>query len=68
MVLAEAAFSAGGIKRASGQPYGLIPSMAKVEDGRLVWTVTTATIGSGWRVRIDDASGEAGRVTRWGLR
>ncbi len=68
MVLAEAAFSAAGIKRASGQPYGLISSMAKVEDGRLVWSVSTATIGSGWRVTIDDATSEAGRVTRWGLR
>ena len=48
--------------------YGLVASHAMIADGRLVWTVSTATVGSGWRVTIDDATGEVGPVTRWGLR
>jgi hypothetical protein len=36
--------------------------------GRIVWTASTATVGSGWSVTIDDATGEQGPVRRWGLR
>jgi hypothetical protein len=37
-------------------------------DSRLTWIVSTATIGSGWSVNIDDATGEVGPVKRWGVR
>jgi hypothetical protein len=37
-------------------------------EGRLTWIVSTPTIGSGWHVRIDDATGEVGPVKRWGIR
>jgi hypothetical protein len=37
-------------------------------EGRIVWVATTATIGSGWSVTIDDATGEVGPVKRWGFR
>jgi len=37
-------------------------------DGRLIWMATTATKGSGWHVTVDDATGELGPVTRWGVR
>jgi len=42
-------------------------SVRRVE-GRIVWTASTATKGSGWSVTIDDATGEVGRVRRWGFR
>ncbi len=35
--------------------------------GRLVWRVDSATVGNGWRVEVDDATGAAGPVTWWGL-
>ncbi|MGI4800424.1 MAG: hypothetical protein ACRYF2_01650 [Janthinobacterium lividum] len=35
---------------------------------RLVWTVVSATKGSGWQLEIDDATGVAGSIERWGLR
>ena len=37
-------------------------------DGRLLWIATTVTKGSGWRVTVDDATGELGPVRRWGVR
>ncbi len=37
-------------------------------EGRLLWTVDSNTIGSGWRVEIDDATGIAGPITSWGVR
>jgi len=37
-------------------------------DGRLKWIASTPTKGSGWRVTVDDATGELGPVRRWGLR
>lgn len=30
--------------------------------------IHSATIGSGWRLQIDDATGVAGPIERWGLR
>jgi hypothetical protein len=37
-------------------------------NGRLIWSVSTTTIGSGWYVDVDDATGEVGPVRRWGIR
>jgi hypothetical protein len=37
-------------------------------DGRLTWIVGTATVGSGWTISIDDATGEVGPVEHWGVR
>jgi hypothetical protein len=37
-------------------------------EGRVVWTASTATRGSGWGVTVDDATGEVGPVRRSGLR
>jgi hypothetical protein len=37
-------------------------------NGRIVWSVRGATVGSGWFVDIDDATGEVGPVRRWGIR
>lgn len=39
----------------------------KGPDG-VTWDVCQVAIGSGWRVQVDDATGEAGPVTRWGVR
>jgi len=36
-------------------------------DG-LEWVIGTATIGSGYTVRIDDATGAVLEVARWGVR
>jgi len=37
-------------------------------EAGLVWDVCEAAYGSGWRVRVDDATGEPGPVGRWGVR
>jgi hypothetical protein len=37
-------------------------------DGRLTWTLSTATLGSGWSIHIDDATGEVGPAKPWGVR
>jgi hypothetical protein len=37
-------------------------------NGRLTWIASTATVGSGWSVKIDDTTGEVGPVRRWGIR
>jgi hypothetical protein len=37
-------------------------------NGRITWVASTPTIGSGWSVTIDDATGEVGPVRRWGVR
>ncbi len=37
-------------------------------NGRITWVASTPTMGSGWSVTIDDATGEVGRVRRWGFR
>jgi hypothetical protein len=37
-------------------------------NGRITWVASTPTIGSGWSVTIDDATGEVGPMRRWGLR
>ena len=66
--VANAAFLAAGVGSHRAEPYGTIVSLPRRGDSRPVWVVSTATIGSGWRVNVDDATGEAGPVTRWGLR
>ena len=39
----------------------------RAETG-LVWDVCEVAYGSGWRVCVDDATGEPGPVRRWGVR
>ena len=36
--------------------------------GGITWDVCQVSKGSGWRVQVDDVTGEAGSVTRWGVR
>ena len=49
-------------------PFGTMPPRLHKAEGRLLWTVDSNTIGSGWRVEIDDATGIAGPITWWGVR
>ena len=50
----------------SGSTTGVaVPS--RTETG-LVWDVCEVSYGSGWRVRVDDATGETGPDGRWGVR
>ncbi|MCJ2081822.1 hypothetical protein [Methylobacterium sp. J-090] len=37
-------------------------------DTGIVWDVCEVAYGSGWRVRVDDATGAPGPVGRWGVR
>jgi len=60
--LAAKAAAAAKIK----QSFGLLT--VRQIDGRLTWFARTATVGSGWSVRIDDETGEVGPVRRWGIR
>jgi len=62
MALAATAAEAARINRA------LCVATVRRIDGRLTWSVSTATKGSGWSVSIDDASCEVGPVKRWGVR
>ncbi len=66
--LAGAAFRRAGIALGPPHRLGVLPPVVRREAGRLIWSVDSATIGAGWRVDLDDATGEAGPVTRWGLR
>ena len=64
----EAAAIAEQAAASAGHPgtYGhAVPVRA---GGAVAWDVSQVSIGSGWRVRVDDATGEPGPVTRWGLR
>ncbi|MGU3664908.1 hypothetical protein ACLBX9_12045 [Methylobacterium sp. A49B] len=38
------------------------------KDGAAVWSVAQVSIGSGWLIDVDDATGTAGPLRRWGLR
>ena len=49
-------------------PFGTMPPRPQKIERRLLWTVDSNTIGSGWRVEIDDATGIAGPITWWGVR
>jgi hypothetical protein len=53
---------------ATGCPFELMKPLPRRAGERLLWTVDSATIGSGWRVEVDDATGVAGPVSRWGVR
>lgn len=52
--------------RPRSQDLGL--AEARREDGRLVWHVSTATVGSGYCVMIDDATGTVISEGGWGVR
>ena len=62
MALAAEATQAAHIDRTFGF------ATVRYIEGRLTWIASTPTIGSGWHVRIDDATGEVGPVKRWGIR
>ncbi len=49
-------------------PFGAMLPQVREVDGRLLWTVDSSTVGAGWRVTVDDATGTAGPVTWWGVR
>jgi hypothetical protein len=61
-VLAERAIQAAHIS-----PTPTLISVHQI-DGRIIWKASTVTIGSGWFVEIDDATGEVAQVRRWGIR
>ena len=48
-------------------PFGTTPPRLQKIEGRLLWIVDSNTIGSGWRVETDDATGIAGPITWWGV-
>ncbi len=37
-------------------------------SGALIWSVGSATVGSGLYVRVDDATGRVVEIKRWGVR
>ncbi|MGI4811666.1 MAG: hypothetical protein ACRYF2_26640 [Janthinobacterium lividum] len=53
---------------AANRRFGTMPPRLRKVEERLLWTVDSCTIGGGWRVEIDDATGTAGPVTWWGKR
>ncbi len=55
---------------AADQPLRDSMCMIKVEErkGRLVWTVASATIGSGLEIAIDDATGKIINIKHVGVR
>lgn len=62
LAAARAAAAAAGVADA-------LDITALRRDGdRVVWVVGTATVGSGVTVEVDDATGAAGAVERWGVR
>ncbi len=60
--LARKALPAG----ASGA--GLIVTGVQRNGPSLRWIVSTATVGSGTTMSVDDATGQVTEVTAWGLR
>ena len=48
--------------------WGLSMAVLNVVDGRVTWWVRTPTVGSGFCVTVDDATGEVGELRRWGVR
>ena len=54
--------------RAAGYRFEPMEPQPRMVEGRLVWEVNSATIGSGWRIEIVDATGTAGPLSRWGIR
>lgn len=53
---------------AAGLDVDLGMTSIRREGDRTIWTVGTATVGSGVSIEIDDATGTAGPVTPWGVR
>ena len=54
----------------SDSPYKAMMTMARVDnrDGKRVWIVGSATIGSGMTVIVDDATGKILHREPWGVR
>ncbi len=50
----------------AGVPFHPMAPHVYRTDGKLLWRVDSATVGRGWRVEVDDATGAAGPVTWWG--
>ena len=49
-------------------PVGFMSPQVREIHGRLIWCVDSATVGSGWRVEVDDETGTVGPLTWWGMR
>lgn len=64
----EAAAIAERAAAASGRPGTTGAAHLVRVDGACRWDVCQVSIGSGWRIVVDDATGEAGPVGRWGIR
>ncbi len=54
--------------RAAGIDQRLEMTRVRRNGDRIEWLVGTATVGSGVTVVVDDATGIAGPVERWGVR
>lgn len=64
----DVAVAAGAVAAEAGLPFGAMPPQVRMSEGRLLWWVDSATVGGGWRIEVDDATGVAGEVGWWGGR
>lgn len=65
---ARAAEIAADAAAAAGFP-GTVGTAARVSTpAGPAWDVCQVSIGSGWRIAVDDATGLPGPVGRWGIR
>lgn len=57
-------------KMVSGTHCAGTMNLSKLEnrDGKLIWLVSSVTVGSGAMVTIDDATGAVMQSERWGIR
>jgi hypothetical protein len=63
---ARQALQAGGLLDAGTTLF--VSEVARDTAGDVVWTVMTATVGSGAVALVEDRSGEVREARRWGIR
>lgn len=68
MTREEAFASARQVASAAGLNAELNMANVRREGIRMFWVVGMPTVGSGWTVEIDDATGVAGELQSWGVR
>ena len=66
MTAADVSLLARAVAAEARVPFSAMSPRVRQDQGRLLWRVDSATVGNGWRVEVDDATGEAGPVTWWG--
>jgi hypothetical protein len=69
-MLSEAKACAIASTALADSPYGTMMTMARLDnrEGKQVWIVGSATIGSGMTVIVDDGTGEVLSREPWGVR